>query len=213
MIKREVKVEYDIRANDNKVCFTSDELVAGSGKKYAYEVESFERVATFSSFKNNGILSKSETNCLYAVSSSDRSRIFKAAEAKLAKKLELELETEKDTNRALSLKKIINSVAAKTNFPIRVEVESYEELDQEDAKHNYDMVTIKEKQSHSEWYSSFEGSMHEVSLYLTRVPSIVEKEARELQAIRRKHQGDDTFDFWKTTYDTQEVRIADHENC
>lgn len=40
----------------------------------------------------------------------------------------------------------------------------------------------------------------------------VEKEARELQAIRRKHQGDNTFRFWECDYRKREVRVADHPN-
>lgn len=208
MIKREIKVEYDVRVIDHKVCFTNDELVAGSGKKYAYQVESLERVAIFSSFKNNGTLSKSETNCLNGLSSSDRSRIFKAAEDKLAKQLAIEADTVADMARAIELAKVVNAAAIKINYNPVIEVSS-----DDDFKPNDDvMVTIKEKDSHSDWYQNG-GLGHAVSLYLTRVPRIVEKEARELQAIRRKHQGDTTFDFWKTSYSTQEVRVADHENC
>ena len=45
-----------------------------------------------------------------------------------------------------------------------------------------------------------------------QVPVEVEKEARELQAIRKKHQDDDTFSFWKCDYYKREVRVADHPN-
>ena len=49
-------------------------------------------------------------------------------------------------------------------------------------------------------------------MYYYQVPIEVEKEARELQAIRRKHQNDDTFSFWKCDYYKREVRVADHSN-
>lgn len=54
--------------------------------------------------------------------------------------------------------------------------------------------------------------MHAPSEYLTIVPVAVAKEAKELQKIRRKHQGDSTFDFAKTSYRTIEIRVSDHDN-
>ena len=51
-----------------------------------------------------------------------------------------------------------------------------------------------------------------VSFYYTQVPVAVEAEARELQALRKKHQDDDSFDFNATAYKTVEVREADHDN-
>ena len=43
-----------------------------------------------------------------------------------------------------------------------------------------------------------------------QVPACVEKEANELQKIRRKHQNDNTFNFWITDYPKRVVREADH---
>lgn len=73
------------------------------------------------------------------------------------------------------------------------------------------MTVIKEKSSHSNWYQN-DGDLYAPSLYLTLVPSSVAEEAKELQNIRRKHQEDPEFDFFKTSYKTKEIRVADHEN-
>ncbi|WLW45099.1 hypothetical protein [Limosilactobacillus fermentum] len=72
-------------------------------------------------------------------------------------------------------------------------------------------VTIKTKTSHSNWYQGA-GELHSPSLYHTQVPATVEQEARELQAIRRKHQNDFKFDFFGTEYAKRIIREADHEN-
>ena len=71
-------------------------------------------------------------------------------------------------------------------------------------------VTIKIKMSHAKWYDSDEGFGHAPSTYYYQVPACVEKEANELQKIRRKHQNDNTFNFWITDYPKRVVREADH---
>lgn len=142
----------------------------------------------FTKFTNKGELSKTEL----ADFSDDEIKVIKPiAEQKLADLLALEAQTEADTKRALELAKIINAV-------------NWDDLS------DNDLAVIKIKTSHSDWYKSDSGELHTPSEYLTLVPLSVVKEAKELQAIRRKHQNDSTFDFLKTSYYTREVRIADH---
>ena len=144
----------------------------------------------FTKFTNSGKLSKTELNGL----SSDEAEVFKnAAEKKLATMLKLESETNADTKRALDLVEIVNSA----NW---------------DNIQNKDLAVIKVKNSHSSWYNGGEGELHSPSEYLTVVPDSVVKEAKELQAIRRKHQNDATFDFSNTSYKCREIRVADHNN-
>lgn len=144
----------------------------------------------FSKFTNKGKLSKTELNGL----PENEAKVFKAdAEKQLAAMLELETSTKADTKKALKLADIVNS----TNW---------------DDLSDKDFAVIKVKNSHSNWYKGGLGEMHAPSEYLTVVPVAVAKEAKELQNIRRKHQGDSTFDFAKTNYRTREIRVADHAN-
>lgn len=144
----------------------------------------------FSKFTNKGRLSKSELNGL----PEEEAKVFKAdAEKQLAAMLELEASTKADTEKALKLANIVNSA----NW---------------DNLHDKDFAVIKVKDSHSNWYKGGLGTMHAPSEYLTVVPVSVAKEAKQLQEIRRKHQGDPTFDFAKTNYRTIEIRVSDHDN-
>lgn len=148
------------------------------------------RKRVFTKFTNSGKLSKSELKDMAA----DEVKIFKQeAEKKLASVLQIEADTEKDTERAIELAEIVNSA----NW---------------DCISDKELAVIKVKTSHSSWYSNGEGSLHAPSEYLTLVPVSVVKEAKELQAIRKKHQNDSTFDFSATTYKCKEVRVADHDN-
>ena len=144
----------------------------------------------FTKFTNSGKLSKTELKGL----STDEAEVFKnAAEEKLAAMLKLEYETKADTKRALKLVKIVNSA----NW---------------DNIQNKGLAVIKVKTSHSNWYNGGEGELHSPSEYLTVVPVSVAKEAKELQAIRKKHQDDPSFDFNSTSYKCREIRVADHNN-
>lgn len=144
----------------------------------------------FSKFTNSGKLSKSELKGL----PDDEAKVFKAeAEKQLAAMLELESSTKADTEKAIKLAKVVNNA----NW---------------DGLTDNDLAVIKVKNSHSNWYKDGLGEMHAPSEYLTVVPVAVAKEAKELQNIRRKHQGDSTFNFAKTNYKTREVRVADHDN-
>ena len=91
-----------------------------------------------------------------------------------------------------------------------LEYDYVEEGDFDDSK-TPGWVTIKVKTSHSNWYDN-DDVFNAPSTYYYQVPIEVEKEARELQAIRKKHQGDDTFSFWKCDYYKRQVRVADHSN-
>lgn len=71
-------------------------------------------------------------------------------------------------------------------------------------------VTIKSKRSHSKWYQGYQGFGHCPSSYYYQVPACIEKEARELQEIRKKHQNDNTFNFGLCDYPKRVVREADH---
>lgn len=144
----------------------------------------------FNKFTNKGKLSKSELKGL----SIDEAKIFKAnAEKQLAEILKIEKSTNVDMEKALKLVNIVNS----TNW---------------DNLTNKDFAIIKVKTSHSKWYKHTSNKIYTPSEYLTLVPVVVAKQAKELQAIRRKHQNDPTFDFNKTNYKTKTVRVADHEN-
>lgn len=124
----------------------------------------------------------------------DEAKVFKAdAEKQLAKMLGLEASTKADTEKALKLAQVVNNA-------------NWDDLSDKD------FAVIKVKSSHSNWYKGGLGEMHAPSEYLTVVPVTVAKEAKELQKIRRKHQGDYTFDFAKTNYRTKEIRVADHDN-
>lgn len=144
----------------------------------------------FHKFTNTGKLSKTELKNL----PENEVKFFKDdAEKQLAQILKLEESTKADTEKALKLVDIVNSA----NW---------------DNLNDKDFAVIKVKNSHSSWYKGGLGEMHAPSEYLTVVPVAVAKEAKELQNIRRKHQGDSTFDFAKTNYRTREVRVSDHDN-
>ena len=188
MIKQTIKVEYVISKETGKMGFELSELATEDTPSYL--VDYYDRKRTFTSFKNDGTISKAqrtfEANSKLSVE--DQERIFEKAEKMLANQLNVQSDTEKDMQRAMELAVIINI-----------------------ADFNSEMVTIKAKNSHSKWYQHG-GEGHMVSFYYTQVPAAVEAEARELQAIRKKHQGNDLFDFNATAYKTIEIRIADHDN-
>lgn len=185
MIKSNITVEYMIEKETNRMVFDLSELATETKK--GWEFDTYERSITFTSFKNDGTISKSQRS-LSRLSDEDAERIYAKAESMLAEQLKVQSETATDMERALELKAIVDA-----------------------ADFNGKMVTIKTKNSHSKWYQHG-GEGHMVSFYHTQVPVAVEDEARELQALRKKHQGDSSFDFYATAYKTVEVRIADHDN-
>lgn len=188
MIKQIIEVEYVISKETGKMGFELSELATEDTPSYL--VDYYDRKRTFTSFKNDGTISKSQRifEASTKLSAEDQERIFEKAESKMRQQIAIKADTEKDMQRAMELAVIVNC-----------------------ADFNGEMVTIKTKNSHSKWYQHG-GEGHMVSFYYTQVPVAVEAEARELQAIRKKHQGDNNFDFNATAYKTVEVRIADHDN-
>lgn len=188
MIKQTITVEYVISKETGKMGFDLSELATADTP--GYMVDYSDRKRTFTSFKNDGTISKSqrkfETGTKLSVE--DQERIFEKAESEMRQQIAVKADTEKDMQRAMELAVIINC-----------------------ADFNGEMVTIKTKNSHSKWYQHG-GEGHMVSFYHTQVPVAVEAEARELQDIRRKHQNNDLFDFNATAYKVIEVREADHDN-
>ena len=140
---------------------------------------------TFDTFTNNGKLSKSDKN-FYLIE--QMPELKERAESEIARYIELMEQTKEDMKRALELKEIINQA----NF-------------------EGELVVIKHRVSKSAWYDG-NGVGNMRSRYNTCVPVSVEQEALELQAIRKKHQGNELFDFVKTAYITIEKREADHDN-
>ncbi len=201
MINKTIKVEYLINRVTGKVGLTCEDI-AEPGQK-PYMVDTSDRSATFTKFKNNGQVSKTEATKYDFVN--------RQAEKQLAKLLEIESQRGTDEKRAKELAQKINHYfeANKLN---QVEIE-WDELTQgafDDSK-TPGWITIKVKTSHSAWYQNG-GALNMPSNYYTQVPAAVEKEARELQALRKKHQNDRSFDFWGTNYSKRIVREADHLN-
>lgn len=201
MINRKIKVEYLRRRQDSKIGLTYEDL-AEPGQK-PWEVDAIDLVETFTKFTNQGKVSKTQASAYKIVN--------EEAERKLAKELEAESQREADEARAKKL-------ARKINYYFRDNYLSSDEVEWDviDKGSFYDAktpgwVTIKTKTSHSSWYQGA-GEMHTPSLYHTQVPTAVKQEARELQAIRRKHQHDREFNFLETDYAKRIVREADHEN-
>lgn len=182
MINRTIKVEYMINNETGKVGLSLDEIA--SEGQHGWEVDCNEYTQTFTKFTNKGRVSKTEKSSFSIVN--------EKAETLLQQELAIEADREADTARALELVEVVDK--------------AYMNADEDT-----EWVTIKTKTSHSDWYQ-YGGELNMPSVYLTQVPASVEEPARELQAIRRKHQNDSMFDFNKTSYLTREERIADHDN-
>ncbi|WIU42474.1 hypothetical protein LFP01_00024 [Lacfervirus LFP01] len=201
MIKRTIKVDYLRRRQDSKIGLTYEDL-AEAGQK-PWEVDAIDLVETFTLFTDRGKVSKTQASAYQIVN--------EEAERKLAKELEVESQREADEKRAKELSQKINHYFEANNIN-QVEIE-WDELTQgafDDSK-TPGWVTIKIKTSHSNWYQGA-GEMHSPSVYYTQVPTAVDQEARELQSIRRKHQNDFKFDFFRTDYAKRIIREADHDN-
>ena len=201
MINRKIEVEYLRRRQDSKIGLTYEDLTKPGQKPW--EVDAIDLVETFTLFTNRGKVSKTQASAYQIVN--------EEAERKLAKELEAESQREADEARAKELAHKINHYF-KDNHLSSDEVE-WDIIDKGgfyDAK-TPGWVTIKIKTSHSAWYQGA-GELNSASTYHTQVPTAIEKEARELQAIRRKHQNDQEFDFLGTDYAKRVVREADHQN-
>lgn len=184
MIKETIKVNYLIREGDG----SGDERIAFDLSKFDgwHGKRSweidFEERTATFHSFKNNGQVSKTEQCRYA-------KVNRKAEALLKHRLQIKAATPVDMQQAIKLAKIIND-ADWDNQP---------------------MAIIKTKTSHSKWYQNA-GEMNMPSEYVTLVPASVVKEAKKLQAIRHKHQNDDSFDFYKTDYRTEELRVADHDN-
>ena len=200
MINRKITVTYDFNKITKEFCENAMEKYPNC---YNYDLDDPNHISnwidgkiTFESFTNTGKVSKSEFS-----KKNYKEKFIKFIKpiaerkfaAEIAKEKMLDHDRDKDTARALELKAIVDNA-------------NWENIQDKD------LAVIKTKMSHSKWYSNGEGQLHSLSEYLTVVPVSVAKEAIELQKIRRKHQDDPKFDFWRTSYKCREIRVADHDN-
>ena len=198
MIYEKIEVKYYIR-KDNRKIFFDYKKIAEPGEK-AWLVDTIDRTEKFTAFTNKGKVSKPQRSKYEVVN--------EAAERKLQERLALKAQTAIDLPRAIELAKVVDEAFKDKMGDLFLEYDYVEEGEFDDSK-TPGWVTIKVKNSHSNWYQDVDNAP---SMYYYQVPIEVEKEARELQAIRKKHQNDDTFSFWKCDYYKREVRVADHSN-
>lgn len=200
MIKERIEVKYYIR-KDNRKIFFDYKKIAEPGEK-AWLVDTIDRTEEFTAFTNKGKVSKPQR--------SRYEEVNEEAERELQERLALKAQTKIDLPRAVELAKVVDEAFKDKMGDLFLEYDYVEEGDFDDSK-TPGWVTIKAKTSHSDWYSN-DDVFNAPSTYYYQVPVEVEKEARELQSIRRKHQGNDTFSFWKCDYYKRQVRVADHSN-
>lgn len=198
MIKEKINVKYFVRKDNHKVGFSYYEIAEPDEKPYL--VDAYELEDEFTTFTNKGKVSKPQRSRYEVVN--------EEAERKLQERLALKAQTKIDLPRAIELAKVVDEAFKDKMSDLFLEYDYVEEGDFDDSK-TPGWVTIKVKTSHSNWYQGVDNAP---SMYYYQVPVEVEAQARELQAIRRKHQGDDTFSFWKCDYYKREVRVADHPN-
>lgn len=198
MIYEKIEVKYYIR-KDNRKIFFDYKKIAEPGEK-PWLVDTFDKVEKFTAFTNKGKVSKPQRSKYEAVN--------KEAERKLQERLALKAQTAIDLPRAIELAKVVDEAFKDKMGDLFLEYDYVEEGEFDDSK-TPGWVTIKVKTSHSNWYQDVDNAP---SMYYYQVPVEVEAQVRELQAIRRKHQNDDTFSFWKCDYYKREIRVADHPN-
>lgn len=198
MIKDRVEVEYYYNVDTRKAALNQEEIERFENGVCADSIAIY--VKTYTKFTNKGKVSKTEAS-RYDWMNAEAERIHAHHE-------QIKADREADMARAIELKKIVDG-----SFKLGDEAPmDYDTLDGDfDDSMVPGFVTIKIKTSHSLWYQNA-GSLNSASQYYTMVPKTVEKEARELQVIRHKHQYDDKFDFCATDYKKKIVRVADHDN-
>lgn len=200
MIHEKIEVEYSIRKDNGKIFFDYTKIAEPGEKPWL--VETIDRTEVFTAFTNKGKVSKPQR--------SEYEEVNEMAEQKLQERLAIKEQTKVDLPRAIELAKIVDKAFEGKTSELFVDYDYLENGDFDDSK-TPGWVTIKAKTSHSKWYSRPD-VFNMPSMYYYQVPVEVEKEARELQAIRKKHQNDDTFSFLKCCYLKREVRVADHPN-
>lgn len=200
MISETITVKYYIR-KDNRKLFFDYKKIAEPGEK-AWLIDTIDKTEKFTAFTNKGKVSKPQR--------SKYKEVNEMAERKLQERLALKAQTAIDLPRAIELAKVVDKAFEDKMGDLFLEYDYVEDGDFDDTK-TPGWVTIKVKTSHSNWYDN-DDVFNAPSTYYYQVPVEVEQEARELQAIRRKHQGDNTFRFWECDYYKREVRVADHPN-
>ena len=200
MIKEKINVKYFVRKDNHKVGFSYYEIAEPDEKPYL--VDAYELEDEFTAFTNKGKVSKPQR--------SKYEEVNEMAERKLQERLSLKAQTKIDLPKAIELAKVVNEAFKNKKDSLFLDYDYVEDGDFDDTK-TPGWVTIKVKSSHSNWYDN-DDVFNAPSTYYYQVPVEVEAQARELQSIRRKHQGDDTFSFWKCDYYKRQVRVADHPN-
>ena len=198
IIKEKIVVEYYKNKKTKEITLDYDDYTE---EYYIFKQE-------YNVFKNNGKVSKtymSEYDC-----------VNKEAERLLTERLRLKSEIKEDEKRAIELAKIVRKayedMINKDSESVRAIDWNYVQKEQEfDDSLTPGWVTVKIKSSRSKWYQSYTGFGHSPSFYHYQVPICVEKEAKELQKIREKHQDDDTFNFEICVYPKRVIREADHD--
>jgi len=183
MINKKVTVEvYD--TEDAKFQWRDD------WENYNWETSRNDKKITFTKFTNKGKLSKQDDNYSEILAP--------IAERGFNQMLQLENEVANDQQRANELSEIVNNAHHK-HYPFV-----------NDADFESRLSYLSSKTSKSNWVGYELG--HARSIYNKMVPTEVINEARELQAIRKKHQNTDDFDFNACNYHYFEIREADHDN-
>lgn len=203
MINEKIEVKYYIRKDNGDVFFDYKKFAELAGNT---SVDVIDKVEKFTTFTDKGKVSKPQRSKYEFVN--------REAERKLQERLALKAQTKVDLSRAIELAKVVNE-AFKNKLKSEdcspfMEYNYIEEGDFNDSK-TPGWVTIKVRGSRSSWYDS-DDIFNAPSMYYYQVPTEVEKEAKELQTIRHKHQNDNTFSFYKCDYYKREVRVADHPN-
>lgn len=198
MIKEKITVEYLVRKDNHKVGFSYYEIAEPDEKPYL--VDAYELEDEFTAFTNKGKVSKPQR--------SKYEEVNEKAEQKLQERLTLKEQTKVDLPRAIELSKVVDKAFEDKMDSLFIDYDYLENGDFDDSK-TPGWITIKVKTSHSSWYQYVDNAP---STYYYQVPAEVVEQAKELQSIRKKHQGDNSFSFYKCDYMKRKVRVADHPN-
>lgn len=126
---------------------------------------------------------------IFTLSDDKRNELEERMTPKTFTAKEINNDTETDMKRALKLANLINS----TDFNASTK----------------DLKTVKSYTSQSKWYEN-EGFGHMRSTYNECVPAELFEAAKELRSIRKKHQGNEKFNFDTTDYKTVTISDTDH---
>ena len=198
MIKETIIVRYITSKEDGTAALSPEDIWPVN----SWEHEYWNETMIFHQFKNNGQVSKSDCSKYDVVN--------REAERLLKERLELKESTAEDQAKANELAETVAQAFEEKEDAYDIEWNYIEQGEFDDTK-TPGWVTIKSKTSHSNWYQG-NGFANRPSEYHYQVPVEVEKEALELQGLRKKHQHDTTFDFYACDYPRRTVRVADHDN-